>query len=168
MPNIHFPKRKAKTQDNSNSAKITVSSVDGTLRKLEEKDLLLQTSPSRVLRFRLIAKTQFRNKDGQAMRDSLIHPGDHLTIDCNPDDPETAVHVILVRSGTKSERETAESPVEQASISTPSSDDLGRSHATADKEKADKEKGGAETTATTEPASSSEPVSTERPSTERS
>src|SRR5258708_798735 len=65
MPNIHFPKRKAKTQDNSNSAKITVSSVDGTLRKLEEKDLLLQTSSSRVLRFRLIAKTQFRNKDGQ-------------------------------------------------------------------------------------------------------
>jgi len=168
MPNIHFPKRKAKTQDNSNSAKITVSSVDGTLRKLEEKDLLLQTSPSRVLRFRLIAKTQFRNKDGQAMRDSLIHAGDHLTIDCNPDDPETAVHVILVRSGTKSERETAENPVEQASISTPSADDLGRSHATADKEKIDKEKtdkekaAPTETAATTEPTSSSEPVSTER------
>src|SRR5664279_5196416 len=39
MPNIHFPKRKPKATENSNSAKITVSSVDGTLRKLEEKDV---------------------------------------------------------------------------------------------------------------------------------
>ena len=125
MPSIHLPKRKPKTESTS---KINVASVDGTLRKLGEKDLLLQTSTSRVLKFRLIARTEFLGKDAKPMRDSLLHPGDHLTIDTNPDDPETAIHVILNKSGSKSDRETAESPVEEASISTPTAADLGRTH----------------------------------------
>jgi hypothetical protein len=127
MPSIHFPKRKPKA-DSPNSSKITVASVEGTLRKLEEKDLLLQTSSSRVLKFRLIAKTEFLGKDSKPIRDSLLHPGDRLTVNANPDDPETALQVVLSRSGSKSERETAESPVEEASISTPTASDLGRSH----------------------------------------
>ncbi len=97
MPSIHLPKRKPKT-DSTNTSKVTVASVEGTLRKLGEKDLLLQTSSSRVLKFRLIAKTEFLGKDSKPIRDSLLHPGDRLTIDTNPDDPETALHVILTKS----------------------------------------------------------------------
>ncbi len=71
MPSIHLPKRKPKTESTT-SSKVMVASVDGTLRKLGEKDLFLQTSPSRVLKFRLIAKTEFLGKDGKPMR----HPCD--------------------------------------------------------------------------------------------
>jgi hypothetical protein len=125
MPSIHLPKRKPKE---SSSSKITVASVDGMLRKLGEKDLLLETSNGKVFRFRLIAKTEFLGKDAKPMRDSLLHPGDRLTIDANPDDPETAIHVILSRSGSKSERETAESQIDEASVSTPKAQDLGKPH----------------------------------------
>jgi len=128
MPSIHMPKRKPKAEPTT--SKVTVASVEGSLRKLEEKDLLLQTSSNRVLRFRLIAKTQFLGKDSQPIRDSLLHPGDRLTIDANPDDPETAIHVILAKSGSKSDREAAESPIEEANIAAPTAEDLGRPHTT--------------------------------------
>jgi hypothetical protein len=127
MPSIHLPKRKPKGEATSTS-KVNAASVEGTLRKLGEKDLLLQTSSSRVLKFRLIAKTEFLGKDSKPIRDSLLHSGDRLTIDANPDDPETALRVILVKSGSKSDRETAESPVEEATLSTPTAADLGRPH----------------------------------------
>jgi len=126
LPSIHLPKRKPK--EGASTSKITVASVEGTLRKLGEKDLLLETSSGKVLRFRLIAKTEFLGKDGKTMRDSLLHPGDRLTIDANPDDPETAIHVILSKSGSKSEREMAESQIDEASVSTPTAKDLSHPH----------------------------------------
>ncbi|HVW86135.1 MAG TPA: hypothetical protein VHB50_15705 [Bryobacteraceae bacterium] len=128
---IHLPKRKHK---DDNKTKVTVESVEGTLRRLAEKDLLLQTSPDRILRFRLIARTEFRGKDGKPMRDSLLHPGDRLTIDANPDDPETALHVILEKAGTGSEREAAAVPVDQARVSPPDSTDFGRTHSVTETE----------------------------------
>ena len=130
LPSIHLPKRKPKTETSS-APKITVASVDGVLRKLGEKELLLQIPSNRVLRFRLIAKTAFLGKDSKPIRDSLLHPGDHLTIEANPDDPETAIHVILSHAGSASERESAAAPVEEASIMVPTPEDLGRTHTTA-------------------------------------
>jgi hypothetical protein len=50
-----------------------------------------------VMKFRLLAKTQFRDQQGAAIRDSLLRPGDQLSVIVNPDDPETAVGVVLVR-----------------------------------------------------------------------
>jgi hypothetical protein len=126
IPGIHLPKRKPK---GDNGTKVTVQSVDGTLRRLEEKDLLLQTSSGKVLRFRLIPRTEFRGKDGKPVRDSLLHPGDRITIDANPDDYETALHVILVKSGSDSDLEKAGYPVEESRIATPDSGDFGKAHA---------------------------------------
>ena len=40
--------------------------VTGSLRKLREKDLVLETNDNTVLRFRLIATTQFRDPQGAA------------------------------------------------------------------------------------------------------
>jgi hypothetical protein len=70
--------------------------VGGSLRKLGEKDLYLQADGKRVLRFRLLAKTQFRNQQGTPLRDSLLHSGDRLSVIVNPDDPETALGVVLI------------------------------------------------------------------------
>ena len=129
IPGIHLPKRKGK-DGSSTVTKVTVQSVDGTLRKITEKELLLQTSGSRVLRFRLIAKTEFRGKDGKPVRDSLLKPGDRLSVDTSPDDPETAVHATLIRAGSPAEREAAGVPVDAAKISAPTAGDLGKSHST--------------------------------------
>lgn len=131
VPSVHLPSRKGKTPKDA-EAKVNVSSADGTLRQLSEKELLLQMQGSRVLRFRLLAKTQFRDKEGRPVRDSLLHPGDRLTVDANADDPETALFVILVRAGTKAERQSASAPVETSSIATPEASDLGKAHAVSD------------------------------------
>jgi TonB family protein len=101
-------------------------SVDGTLRRLAEKDLLLQTSEGQVLRFRLLAKTEFRARDGKPVRDSLVHPGDGVGVYVDPDDVETALYVILVKPGNASAREAASVPVEEAHIVAPDLSDFGK------------------------------------------
>jgi hypothetical protein len=68
---------------------------DGALRKLTERELLLQTKAGSMLRFRLLVKTQFIDAKGVAIRDSLLRPGDQLSVLANPDDYETAVRVVL-------------------------------------------------------------------------
>jgi hypothetical protein len=126
IPGISLPKRKPKDNASKDDVKVTLATVEGTLRKLEEKDLLLQTSKA-ILRFRLLAKTQFKNKAGDQMRDSLLHPGDQLTIFVSPDDPETALRVVLSREGTAIERAGGEQTVDEAQVRAPRSDDLGKS-----------------------------------------
>ena len=103
-----------------------MASADGTLRKLGEKDLLLQTGKRAVLRFRLLAKTKFENKAGEAIRDSLLHPGDQISVQVSPDDPETAVRVVLVRAASPAERSAAEQPVEEAAVRAPVAGDLSK------------------------------------------
>lgn len=127
IPGIHLPKKKAKEEKAST---VMMQSVDGLLRKLEEKDLLLQIKGDKILKFRLIEKTDFRGKDGKEVRDSL-RPGDHLTIDVNGDDPETAVRVNLTKTGSGKERESAAEPVLESRAMTPEKDDFTRSHAVA-------------------------------------
>ena len=129
IPSIHLPTRKGKAENTTTNTKTeTVQSIDGTLRKLGEKDLLLQTSSNKVLRFRLLARTEFRGRDGKPVRDSLLHPGDKLTVEVNPDDVETALFVTLDKSGSASEREAASAHVDEARIATPDPGDFGRAH----------------------------------------
>ena len=78
LPKIHLPKRHK--DDKDDSSKITLSAIDGTLRNLGEKDLVLQTKPGHLVRFRLLAKTLFQNKEGEPVRDSLLKPGDQITV----------------------------------------------------------------------------------------
>jgi hypothetical protein len=126
IPGISLPGRKGKANSSKDEPKVTLATVDGTLRKLDEKDLLLQTSKA-ILRFRLLSKTQFKNKAGEQMRDSLLHPGDQLTIFVSPDDPETALRVVLAREGTAIEKAGGEQTVDQAQVRAPRSEDLGKS-----------------------------------------
>jgi len=131
VPNINFPRKKSDKSPNAGSSqdeRMTVISVDGSLRRLGEKDLLVQPGKKAVLRFRLLAKTQFRNKAGEPVRDSLLHPGDQITVEANPDDEETALRVILVRSGTAAERTSAEQPVDENSVRPPRAEDMTKPH----------------------------------------
>src|SRR5205814_6821726 len=113
--------------------KVTVASVDGTLRRLRERDLLLETRKA-VLRFRLIAKTKFQNKAGDPVRDSLLHPGDQLSVLVSPDDEETALRVILVRGGTPAEHSAADLPVEDGVVRAPRTEDLSKPRTVTTKE----------------------------------
>ena len=167
VPNINLPKKKEKTPNagSSQDEKMTVSSVDGSLRKLGEKDLLLQPGKKAVLRFRLLAKTQFRNKAGEPVRDSLLHPGDQITVETSPDDEETALHVILVRSGTAAERAAAEQPVDETAVRAPRTEDMSKPHtvvtrsAPSNDPSPDPEPGKPEA----KPATADEPARTESP-----
>jgi hypothetical protein len=123
MPEPKLPKKK--DSKSADEARTTIASVDGTLRKLGEKDLVLGARKG-LLRFRLLGKTRFLNPKGESVRDSLLHPGDLLSVGVSPDDAETALRVILVRSGTDAERTAAERPFDPDTVRPPRSEDLGK------------------------------------------
>jgi hypothetical protein len=103
---------------------MTLRAVDGTLRELGEKDLFVETSGKRLLRFRVLVKTQFRNTAGEPVRDSLLKPGDQLSVQVNGDDPETALRVITTRAGSPAERSAAGKPFDRAAAKAPVEADL--------------------------------------------
>lgn len=137
IPGIHFPKRHpkepkdaSKTSDDQSNANLI--SVSGKLRQIKDKKLLLETDEAKtVLRFRLVDKTHFQNENDDVVRQSRIHPGDRLAVEVNPGDQETAVKVIQVHEGSKSERKSAEEPVEEASIRAPNKSDFNKAEAAA-------------------------------------
>jgi hypothetical protein len=151
IPGINLPQRhKDKKDGPSEGMTIKVASADGALRNLGEKDLLLETAKDRVLKFRLLAKTQFRDTKGEPVRDSLLHPGDRLSVQATTDDPETAIKVVLVRAGTGAERDAASAPVAEAKVVTPTVDDLKNGKTTVAREQTD-----ADSTSTDRASSSS-------------
>ncbi len=77
--------------------------IRGILRKMGRKDLYLRTDGT-VERFRLLAATSFRDQQGVPVRDSLLEPGDELSVLVKPDDPETAAAVVLIRRKSGSRR----------------------------------------------------------------
>lgn len=121
LPRVSIPKRKDKpvnVPQPGGDLKMTLRGVDGSLRELAEKELFLEASGKRLLRFRLLAKTQFRDKTGEPVRDSLLKPGDQVSVHVNADDPETALRVILLREGTAEERAAAAKPFDRGSAKT--------------------------------------------------
>jgi hypothetical protein len=109
-PRIPWPKRKSKEE----AKKGQVEKFEGMLRRLAEKELILDTHDQGTIRFRLLARTQFRNRKGEPVRELLLKPGDQLEVQCDADDPETARVVVFLREGTPAEREAAARPLEAA------------------------------------------------------
>lgn len=99
LPRLKWPKRKGKDKQN-------LTAVQGVLRGLQAKSLEIEPSEGQVMRFRLLAKTEFRNEKGAPVRDSLLQPGDWLSVEADPDDEETALRVILLESRPKAVKET--------------------------------------------------------------
>ena len=116
-----IPGRKPSDSSNttSNSVRVALRAADGTLRELGEKDLYLETDKHKILKFRMLAKTQFRDKEGENVRDSLVKPGDQLSVQVSADDPETALRVILNRAGTQAEKTAAARPFDHDSAKAP-------------------------------------------------
>lgn len=125
IPDLKFPRRQPKGEKSAEQTR-TVLAIDGKLRKLGAKDLLLEIAKGEILQFRLLAKTLFRNKAGEPVRDSLLQPGDQLTVQVNPDDEETALFVVLIKGGSAGERAAAGKPVDSAKVRTPQTDDFGK------------------------------------------
>lgn len=133
IPRIKLPKRAPKDSDAKKDGKATaetLQSVEGALRKLEEKKLALETATKGVLQFRLLAKTQFLDKEGKTILNSVLKPGDQLKVSFSPDDEETALSITLTRPGTEAEKETAEKAPDPPAtldtatrVSTPPKDD---------------------------------------------
>ncbi len=123
VPPLQLPKRGSKDKQSDDSTKMTLLGVDGTLRELREKDLFLET-PKHLLRFRMLAKTDFKNKAGEPVRDSLLKPGDQLQVQATKIDPETALRVVLIRAGTPAERTAGERPFDHDSAQTPVEADM--------------------------------------------
>ena len=137
IPRIHWPKRKpkeekkeeAKADDAAGKANsIMLAWVDGSMRSLGEKELILESDKNRLLRFRLVAKTQFKNKAGEVMRDSLIHAGDQISVEVDTGDPETALHVVFARAASAEEKAAATKPLDQTKVVAPSAEDLMNTH----------------------------------------
>jgi hypothetical protein len=125
VPQVNLPKRGPKGDNpGADSAKIALLGVDGALRELGEKDLFIDIPGKHLLRFRLLVKTEFRNKQGEPVRDSLLKPGDQLTVQTNKIDPETAVRVLLVREGTPAERRAAALPFDRSAAQVPVEADM--------------------------------------------
>lgn len=114
IPRVPWPKRKPKGE----AKKGEIEKFEGTMRQLSEKEMVLQTQEQGLLRFRLLAKTEFRDKKGAPVRDSLLKPGDQLEVQCDAIDPETARVVVFLRAGTPAERKAAAQPVEGAAPET--------------------------------------------------
>lgn len=117
IPEIKLPRRAPKDPDAKKQGgkptteiKISLQSVNGTLRHFEEKSMQLDTNSKGTLQFRLLAKTQFIDKEGRPIRDSLLKPGDQLQVSYNPDDDETALRVTFLRAATAAERESVAAP----------------------------------------------------------
>ncbi len=124
VPPLQLPKRGSKDDKQSgDSTKMTILGVDGTLRELREKDLFLEAS-KHLLRFRMLPKTDFKNKAGEPVRDSLLKPGDQLQVQATKIDPETALRVVLIRAGNPAERTAAELPFDHDSAQTPVEGDM--------------------------------------------
>ncbi len=109
MPPIKWPSKKPKEGEKKGETQ----RFEGTLRSLSDKELVLDSPADGIKRFRLLAKTQFKDKKGGSVRDSLLKPGDQLEIQADAEDPETARKVILIRPGTEAERAAASKPVNE-------------------------------------------------------
>ncbi|MBE0658254.1 MAG: hypothetical protein IH602_11230 [Bryobacteraceae bacterium] len=129
IPPINLPKRKPKSEEDKKkdekSKAPEFAALDGRMRRLGEKDMVVESRAGKMLRFRLLAKTRFENPKGEPVRDSLVRPGDRVEVRANPDDLETAIAVVHLGAGSEAERAAGAQPVEQGAIRTPEEADFG-------------------------------------------
>jgi hypothetical protein len=143
MPKLPGRKPKDTSTPTSNNTRVALRAVDGTLRELGEKDLYLEGGNHKIFKFRLLAKTLFRDKEGETVRDSLLKAGDQLSVQVNGDDPETALRVVLTRTGLVAERTAAGRPFDHDSAKAPEYSDT-HSGPTVDAEPSVSKSGGPE------------------------
>lgn len=88
IPPIKFPGRKGKDK--------VGQGTEGILKSLSEKELVLAVEGGDDRRYRLLAKTQFKDKKGETIRESVLKSGDQVKVETSADDDETAIRVTLI------------------------------------------------------------------------
>jgi hypothetical protein len=111
---IPMPGRKKKDTKKEDSEPLLT--VTGMLRKLDEKQMVVEAEDTRLLSLKRTAKTKFLNKDGDDMKPSDLKPGDHLQIDATQSEEGyyTAVNVNFEKAGSAAERAAASRQVEMS------------------------------------------------------
>ncbi len=106
---IPLPGRHKKNKDDQQP----LQSVNGMLRQLNDKRIIMEAEDTRLLDFKRQDSTKFL-KDGDPLKPDVLKPGDHLTIEYRQDDEGfmTAVNVTFEKEGTAAEREHASQPVD--------------------------------------------------------
>jgi Predicted membrane protein len=118
-------RRKKETKKEDTQPLLTVT---GMLRKLDEKQLVIEAEDTRLISLKRTTKTKFLKKDGDDMKPSDLKPGDHVEIEAtqNEEGYYTAVNVNFEKAGSAAERAAASREVEmstQASEGHDSDDD---------------------------------------------
>ncbi len=134
IPEIKLPRRGEKKDDNKKEAENRSDGptqtrnapatedmrfVNGTMRSMSERELVLEIEQNGLFRFRLLTKTRFMDAKGEPMRDSLLKPGDIISAHFRAIDEETIVAVQLVKAGTPEQRAAAARPVDPAQVRIP-------------------------------------------------
>lgn len=106
---LPFPGRKKKTSSTSkDTTPEQFTYVNGILRSLDEKQVVLQAEDTRIINVKVSTATKYL-KAGEDIKSSELKPGDHLEIEATQDTEGFfhAVNVILAKEGTAAEREKA-------------------------------------------------------------
>ncbi len=97
--------------------------ISGVLRKLSDKELILEAPDTRILTLKRTQKTTFYKNSAEA-KPSEFQPGDQLFIEASQDDESFlyAVTVTWQKAGTAEERARAAQPVEPSLQRSPDDD----------------------------------------------
>jgi hypothetical protein len=126
-PGIGLPRRGKKTTTSEKNTPAPSREIEGMLRRLDEKLIVVQTPDARIISIHRGDKTKFL-KDDEAIKPATLKPGDHLRVEVTEDDSGFfyAVNVNLEKPGTAAERANASQPVEVIMPSSKTSDDPDR------------------------------------------
>ena len=122
LPRIPMPKTKAQKKKDADKAAAEKKKQDevenvvmlrGTMRRVSEKQAIIETKDKRIIRIETSAETKYVKKDTTEIKPADLQLGDQLLVDAVPDEKGyfRAVKVTLERPGTAAERVAARDTV---------------------------------------------------------
>ena len=127
VPGIGLPRRGKKTTTSQKDAPVPSKEIEGSLRRMDDKLIVVETPDARIVSIRRGDRTKFL-KDEEPIKPAEIRPGDRLRVEVTEDDSGFffAVNVNLEKAGTAEERARAAQPVEVIMPEAKASDDPDR------------------------------------------
>ncbi|MBI3470610.1 MAG: hypothetical protein HY013_04570 [Candidatus Solibacter usitatus] len=113
-PGIPMPRRGKKDQSKTQAQQEQLKELRGMLRKLDEKELVIEATDKRILHVNVAAGTKYL-KDAAEVQSSDLLLGDHLLVEASQDDHGRyyAVRVTREKAGTPAERVAARAPLDE-------------------------------------------------------
>jgi hypothetical protein len=117
---VGFPGGRGRTSRTEN--KIPAQTFTGQLRKIDENQLALETSDTRIISFSLARSTKYQKLSSigalSDARNRDFQPGDHVSIEATQDDNNLyhAIRLTLEKQGTAEERARASEPADLSPV----------------------------------------------------